>query len=87
MKPTAPPVNRGRPGTNGARNSAISRRSTGTNGSLDLGRHARPLDDRLAVARAQHEERILAEERVARDLLAPFDALEAGTRSRSARQS
>ena len=77
MKPTAPPVKRGRPGTNGERNSAISRRSVGTNGSLALGRHARALDRAsVAVARAQHQERILAEKRVARDLLAAFDALE-----------
>ncbi len=33
MKPTAPPVNRGSPGTNGDWNSAISRRSAATNGS------------------------------------------------------
>ena len=41
-----------------------------------LGRHARLLDDRLAVARAKHDERILAEERVPADVLAAFDAFE-----------
>jgi hypothetical protein len=35
MKPTAPPVKRGSPCTNGARNSAISFRRTGTKGSSD----------------------------------------------------
>ena len=76
MKPTAPPVKRGRPGTNGDWNSAISRRSAGTNGSsLSV-----VTPDRSMIVRpsrgAQHQERILAEERVARDLLAAFDALE-----------
>jgi hypothetical protein len=33
MKPTAPPVKRGSPGTNGDWNSAIRRRSAGMNGS------------------------------------------------------
>src|SRR5258708_1150053 len=32
MNPTAPPVNRGRSGTYGARNSAMRRRNAGTNG-------------------------------------------------------
>ena len=76
MKPTAPPVKRGRPGTNGARNSAISRRSAGTNGSsVSVVTPERSMIV-LPRARAQHEERVLAEERVARDLLAAFDALE-----------
>ena len=76
MKPTAPPVKRGRPGTKGDRNSAISRRSAGTNGSSV----SVVTPDRSIVVlpspRAQDEERVLAEERIARDLLAAFDALE-----------
>ena len=77
MKPTAPPVKRGSPGTNGdwkLRHQPPQRR------------HERPRRSRSsspersmrgpAVARPQHEERILAEEGVARDLLAAFDALE-----------
>ena len=77
MKPTAPPVKRGRPGTNGAWNSAISRRSAGTNGSSVSVRDAGPLDAwSCPAARPQDQERILAEERIARDPLAAFDALE-----------
>ncbi len=41
-----------------------------------LGRHARPLDDGLAIARAKHDERILPEEGVPPDVFAAFDALE-----------
>jgi len=41
-----------------------------------LGRHAGPVDHRAPAARPQHEERVLAEERIARDLLAAFHALE-----------
>ena len=43
---------------------------------LALRRHAAALDRRLAVPRAQDQERILAEERVAADVLAAFDAFE-----------
>ena len=43
---------------------------------LALGRHAAAIHRRLAVARAQDEERILAEERVAPDVLAALDAFE-----------
>ena len=43
---------------------------------LALARRAAAIDRRLAVARAEDEERILAEERVAADVLAAFDALE-----------
>ena len=46
------------------------------NGSLAAGLHAGLLDRRLAVAAAQDQERVLAEERVAADVLAAFDALE-----------
>ena len=41
-----------------------------------LRRHAGSFDDGLAVARAKHDERILAEERVPADVLAALDALE-----------
>ena len=43
---------------------------------VGLGRLSGAIDDRLAVPRAQDQERILAEERVAADLLAAFDRLE-----------
>ena len=43
---------------------------------VGVGRHAGLLDHRLAVAAAQNQERILAEERIAPDVLAAFDALE-----------
>ncbi len=43
---------------------------------VERGGLAALLDHRLAVARPQHEERVLAEERVARHLLAALDALE-----------
>ena len=43
---------------------------------VDLGGHAGSVDGRPALARPQDEEGILAEERVARDLLAALDALE-----------
>ena len=49
MNPTAPPVNRGRSGTNGAWNSAISRRSSVTNGwSLSVVTPERSMDVRPA---------------------------------------
>ena len=76
MKPTAPPVKRGSPGTNGERNSAISRRSAGTNASSVSVVVPDALDGGLAAARTQHQEGVLAEERVAGDLLATLDALE-----------
>ena len=69
-------MKRGSSGTNGDRKSAISRRSVSMNGcSLSVVTPA-ALDRRLAVARAQDQERILAEERVAADVLAAFDAFE-----------
>ena len=76
MKPTAPPVKRGSPCTNGARNSAMSAPHDRHERLGRLGRDARAIHDRLAVARAQDQERVLAEEGIARDLLAAFHALE-----------
>ena len=55
--------------------------------SSRLGRHARRVDRRLALARAQDEERILAEERIARDAARRLRRSRTGTRSRSARRS
>ena len=77
MKPTAPPVKRGSPGTKGDRSSAIIRRSVGMKGSSaavvvpdrSMRRADRPL-------RAKDEERIFSEEGIARDPLAALDALE-----------
>ena len=43
---------------------------------IGLGRDPRPIDHRAAASRAQHEERVLAEKRIARDLFAAFDRLE-----------
>ncbi len=57
-------------------NSAISRRSDIHERLVALGGDAAAIDDRLAAARLQHQERILAEEGVARDALAALDALE-----------
>ena len=54
----------------------MSRREAATNGSRCLRRHTGPLDRRPAGARPEHEEGILAEERVARDALASLHALE-----------
>ena len=76
MKPTAPPVKRGRPGHERRpelRHQPAQRRHERL---VALGRHARPIDDRAPLLVPQHEERILAEERIARDLLAAFHALE-----------
>jgi hypothetical protein len=41
-----------------------------------FGRNTGPLDDRVAVARAQHDKRILSEERVASDVLSTLHAFE-----------
>ena len=69
-------MNRGSSGTNGELKSAIILRSTSTNSSAFSVVTPALLDDGLAIARAQHDERILAEERVPADVLAAFDALE-----------
>ena len=75
MKPTAPPVKRGKPGTYGAWNSAMMRRTTEMNGSsVSLRTPARSMV--VGSARLEDEERILAEERIAGDALATLDALE-----------
>ena len=69
-------MKRGSPGTNGEWKPAISSRSVAMNGLSDSVVCAGALDDRLAAARPQDQERILAEERVAADLLAALDRLE-----------
>ena len=76
MKPTAPPVKRGRSGHERRAELGHQPAQRRDERLVALGRHARTVDDRLAVARAQHQERILAEERIPRDALAAFDALE-----------
>src|SRR5450759_4673163 len=72
-KPTAPPVNLGRSGTTGDLKSAIRRRSVGMNGSVvSLVTPARS----IVEIRAQHEEGVFPQERIAADVLATFHALE-----------
>ena len=74
--PTAPPVKRGSSGTNGELKSAIMRAQHVDERLGLLRRHAGTFDDGLAIARAQHHERILAEERVPPDVLASLDAFQ-----------
>ena len=69
-------MKRGSPGTNGEWKPAISSRSVADERLVRLGRLAGAVDEHLAAARPEDEERILAEERVARHLLAAFDRLE-----------
>ena len=69
-------MKRGSSGTNGAWNSAIRPRSTSMNGSLRLVRTPACSSVVSPPRPRRIEERILAEERVASDVLAAFHALE-----------